>query len=1564
MGSPNEVENNPPVVEYLDQDKFLLSLPKVTKLYISIKKNSKDNYIFFFNDDKKVAAIKYLYLDIASMAKILAINIVIQEQNTLLITKMPGLNRLAKTRQYIIDTDFNVLLQELYVDQIKLLNSPWVRYHYVWGSVIEIINSQLVQAYNHGKMIATKLLAIGSIQIDNINGILESFRFNINGKILNNDDGIISGNIGMLVATILNNPRGVISTAKLETRGLTLEALIKLIKKHIEQNITVEGGPLAIQTVKTLNVEGGIILSKQQLSIGSRAYNVSKALSIFDASHKVGLLNQGVIASLEEEVTVNIIRDINNFPGSSILSKKEATVASLGRVLKEPTSEILGSVTNVSGLELELEDIKAYYLNLAAYRKASLPGAKIDHDLKIDVINGDNTYKNIACGGEAVINQTARATKECGNFVYDSFKIYLISTIYFNSTTYQHTPTIVYDHKNKTITHLFIHDGKESKVFLLAELRQMPDFREVAEQNFNNFIQQNITKIKDPRELFEYTCTEHNAVTKWLLSHSGHKWIVKAKHGSTVIDNCESKDLKVNSDALEVIKARADSVVANVTDGRFIYDHNALQADNYDLTMCNAGDLKLPEQVHGDYGATVTDDGGQVVLSKDLTVDGKLRLQINGQRFVTNNNGLVKMHSGGRQDVEAKEILLGKIGFAANDGITLHAHDQFMVGEVPTGITDAAGYIRSASQISLISDTKPVFLMHTDVVSRSGENNKITVRSPEILVALSSNILATDKIHLQTPISKFSLIHKITGSENRTGDTQVLSKCVVNGRPTIVNAKELEVDGIVEVTGSHLGFNNLIGAAPLKMETVEAYEELRTYGQDTRKGDRKYGCCGPREDIQIVTTKDHKDIKATYQSKLSSYSDLDCDIPAQANYNGVIVGNQGANLRYHDLIVRNTDSLMVAKSNFAPIVEASSVVPASNFFQINPNQQFVFNPVFDLFGSIKEKNNLAIVVITKDGRILLDDQSEFTRLNHEQQEIESYPLFLKKHNDENVSSSHYNFEDLYWQARKNAIEQYHAMYKVAGTTNAGAVVKIAELMDLFKQITEAIIVYREIEYQDGSNKVEMVSLMPESKQDKLLTDKDSVSGILTRTNLKMHGDQNSTLDCTGKIKSLEGNIAITADQDSSISLAKQKVSTRKTVADVESHSNLFGTKVTVNIREETELQTQLASGTLTAAGDITIHAATGSSVNLAGIDAVYGGEFDTLADHITVIPLVDHTVETHTGSAKTKLKSAFVQKNLRRYSIKPAIFHGKKAKFHARKTGKYVAPTFNTPEMIKITVADGGKQTFEVVKVTQELAPNLFKKAQAIFSASGYSEQALRPVFASEHVFLGGGDSIELYAPVFKSNDVKVIAKQVLVAAAKLKTQLNTTGSGLVAWNKYLTKYSELLLEENALCPIFHADFINIVATEGRVILESPVIRANNLEQTICEIEAKVDIIFTAVNLHRERTISKSGIGLKISSPLIDAAVKENIDPIINSLPLIANLKGLMGAKCEGEAIGHGLLSCYHAYDAYKKTQSGDFGEYLRDQIFSISSSYQFEHKTTKTTNLDPIQSIINTIIA
>ena len=138
MISPNEVENNPPVVEYLDQDKFLLNPPKANKLYISIKKNSKDNYMFFFNNDKKVAAIKYLYLDIASMAKILAINIVIQEQNTLLITKMPGLNRLAKTRQYIIDTDFNVLLQELYVEQIKLLNSHLVRCHYVWGNVLDV----------------------------------------------------------------------------------------------------------------------------------------------------------------------------------------------------------------------------------------------------------------------------------------------------------------------------------------------------------------------------------------------------------------------------------------------------------------------------------------------------------------------------------------------------------------------------------------------------------------------------------------------------------------------------------------------------------------------------------------------------------------------------------------------------------------------------------------------------------------------------------------------------------------------------------------------------------------------------------------------------------------------------------------------------------------------------------------------------------------------------------------------------------------------------------------------------------------------------------------------------------------------------------------------------------------------------------------------------------------------------------------------------------------------------------------------------------------------------------
>ena len=71
-------------------------------IYISIKKDNQNNY------------------NLAELSRQLGISITISDQNTLVITKIPGLNKVAKTKHYIIDTDFNVELQDLYVDSLKV----------------------------------------------------------------------------------------------------------------------------------------------------------------------------------------------------------------------------------------------------------------------------------------------------------------------------------------------------------------------------------------------------------------------------------------------------------------------------------------------------------------------------------------------------------------------------------------------------------------------------------------------------------------------------------------------------------------------------------------------------------------------------------------------------------------------------------------------------------------------------------------------------------------------------------------------------------------------------------------------------------------------------------------------------------------------------------------------------------------------------------------------------------------------------------------------------------------------------------------------------------------------------------------------------------------------------------------------------------------------------------------------------------------------------------------------------------------------------------------------------
>jgi len=122
-----------------------------------------------------------------------------------------------------------VFLQDVCINSLKLLNSQKVWYEYVWAnSIVEIINSRLLQAVNNGEIITKELLKLDCLQIDNTHGRLQSPKFDINSKFVNNNHGIICGNDGQVVTKLLDNHHGVISTANIKPENLTLE-LLKVI---------------------------------------------------------------------------------------------------------------------------------------------------------------------------------------------------------------------------------------------------------------------------------------------------------------------------------------------------------------------------------------------------------------------------------------------------------------------------------------------------------------------------------------------------------------------------------------------------------------------------------------------------------------------------------------------------------------------------------------------------------------------------------------------------------------------------------------------------------------------------------------------------------------------------------------------------------------------------------------------------------------------------------------------------------------------------------------------------------------------------------------------------------------------------------------------------------------------------------------------------------------------------------------------------------------------------------------------------------------------------------------
>jgi len=1137
-------------------------------IFLRLRKDPKENYVQLVSDDPVINESKYIFFELAYIAKIMGINLLVDDSGKLVITKLATLNKFAKQKTYIIDTDFEVILKDLYIRALELHNSPVVTYEYARASgLIKIINTNKLIAAKNGKLLANKL-HLECRHIYNRFGKLKASTFNINTNILINNNGYIIGNNGTINAKGVNNDRGIISTANIKKYGvLSLE----LLKKYLENN-KVTGGALTIRTKRLSNLERGVILAKRELLISSiRLGNVYNAVSklLFNNQKSISCINAGFIASLESTATINFINNIKNLAQGVILAKKTLDVASMGKVFRDSNSTMFGSITKISGLDLYLEDLQGEKLHLNAYRKVHAPGLNGKYTLTVDVINGDGCYKNISCAGKAIINHHNKSTWELvnGQAIKQDYSNIFLEDCQFNQVAFTakrlQVISISANHLQATINTLEYDQNSFAVNNLSIKFLQEHDIN--APLNIPNIID-----ISGPKSTINAPITANKLVAK--IEDLHHKKGEIATNDAKFDANNFATEDKINTKNLKV-------TVAN----RFLYDLELLRANNYDLTMRYASDLKLPIQpVAENYIARITSVGGIIELLHDIITGGFFILHAPWQQLLNNSEKLIRIHSGGLQNIFAELINLTKIGMYSNNGTKLHAKELLEIGQLPLNMEEAASYIRSLADIELISDTKKIILKYLDLISRLGKFNKILIQSPEMLDSISSTIWATDRIHLKVPYSIHRLIYEIIEAQRRSGNKQVLKKCVVKSRPGGIYSKELEVDGITDVVGSHLGVSRIIGLMPQKMEIIEEYEKYTVYQSHSREEwDGFWGeIFGDKKTIYWETSEEKKDVTETYPSTLNAFSDLDANFPEQANYvGGVIIGNAGVNLRYHDLTFRNPDSLAVNRQNFRPIISATEVIEPSNFFQIinNLNQQFLFNPVFGFPDHILEKFTKPIVVVTRNSGLVLDDKRQFTRLHHEQQEIEAYPKFVAKHNNLHHLDigNHTNFEDLYWEAREYAVEQYREFINIANRSQDTA----EQLLYFFNKITKLAIVYKEVECADGTTKVEFMSIAPDYK------DKDknnNIAGITARKKLTLRGDRNSTLDSTGIFHSEESDVNIAADSGSTVKIHKQQVDTNRTVADVDVERNFMKTKVNINYKNVTEKHIQEDSGAIVA----------------------------------------------------------------------------------------------------------------------------------------------------------------------------------------------------------------------------------------------------------------------------------------------------------------------------------------------------------------------------------------------
>lgn len=1441
-----------------------------------------------------------------------SLQLIVNIQNNQLIlkiSKIPGMVATAKKNSYLFKFDGQLILEELYAKAILVNGALQVIYSQTIFAKEITIDSNSLQATTGAKLIAETKCRINSTWVDNRSASINTPNLQIHTKILFNTKGKIIARNMELSSFLIDNHNGIISTSKVNFAKLNLE----LLQEYMQNRLSLDGGSLGIQVHKLINTGGGIILAKENLGLSSLGFTLSRRLSLYVNKREISLINQGMIVSLRASLQIGMIHRILNLNGALLGAKTEVHLNSLSRVFKDPKSIILSRKTYIDGILLAVSDLQPEDLNLRAYSKINATNLAVKNRLTMAVIKGDGIYKDVSCQGKATIVHGGDVTLERwqANVIVAlgfGIKAMQLEAKQLNFTMHD----LEYTEDSFKTNNLHLH--------FLAPFITRSAFTVPA-----------IT-FKGLQLTLAAPITANNFTAQVALLH----------HSSG-----EIKTQLANFDCHNIIndeKIIAESLTVEVKARFFNTKLNLLQANNYNLQVTTIADLYLPAIIAGNYIGVVNSDARETFqLLYDVKTGGDFKLSLQNQSWEQGSpDRYVQILSLGKQELIATAVDLVNGAWLSQSGISLEGQEKFMIGRLATTK-------QTPSNISSLGETifkshAPIYFNGIDLYS----GGNLVVTTPEKVENISSTVDCAQDAYLDTPLFFNRMPYKTGIAPNPPRPLAATGKCwnyttsyaestFAEGEPAwmFVHGK-LICTGKISNIASSLFYGELNGPYPEQINVFEAHNWNSSFMHGHKKPHKRW----PYNYQQITGQK-------TFQATSMCHKDNNLSLKAvpECIQEGVFITAGRLELAVNKLQIGTLQNvnLNIAATVFTPIIKLMDLYVRPNFLfdlaKKPENSSSVFNPKLMVnYQAIQ----IPIVVVTKEGFRI--GPREVRKLYHDLQESQLIIKGLVKKLGHSILGDGFDRQGLHNYLLANAHKFFNNHDSKA--IGWGALQAQAE------QLTESMLVYKEMlfNFSEGEQELVLEPYLVISPKD---FDADLTSGVggIWAKFIKLTGHDDSSIRLTGFLKSKQ---ALHLDVDQ-LDLSRRQYTQKVEVATVTCSKSLTNSKRRVSYHKVITRESQ--PGAKIAAQEIVINSRT---VNTSAAEFVAGVDGITInADTISDSPNIDISLQSYSTEGRSILKSQSISGQIACHTVVPTVINSTgPVRIIASKKAKFIATNIHGKS---ITIGAGKLLDLSPAIIHEELAPNITKKGQALFTTTGYIERGVPVVLdATEGVYLKSGAQIELHAPLIKTRDLKIIAKEVLLAAVKLKQELFKQGKGLTSWNTYVTKYSEHLLQENALCPRLNADFIEIMATQGNVILESLQILANLNEQTICQITASVDVLLKTVKLKTEHTIESQSFSLNLKGPpVVDALVNGSVKPLINNLALIANIKDLAQAKTEGEAMGHSLMAAYNAYDLYKKYQQGDLFNHFRDQLLNVGVALKQEHKKTQEHSTMPILSLI-----